>query len=164
MKLELKPGEEKYGVAIRNNSGLRLTLFVRCSPKGEVFIIMPRAETGWDPHASYHLNGRFHQKSCDRKIAVSIQERQPLTSAFKGNENLGDYAGHGTGNAVCDPTVFNGLVTLDPGILTGRSGAVGVSLFERGTEPESIYGSDLIRQVFPRRDERPSPVITIRKT
>jgi len=162
MKLELKPGEEQYGVAIQNDSGVWLALLVKCSKRGEVFIIIPRAEPEWDPHASYHLDGRFHQKSYDRKTAIS--NRQPLTGVFKGNENLGEYAGHGTGNAECDPAVFNGLITLEPGVLTGRTGVVGVSLFEQGTEPEPIHTSDVVRQVFPRRNGRPSLVITARKT
>jgi hypothetical protein len=70
IKLVRVPGEEKYAVAIRDGSDLWLTMWVRCSgPKGEIFILYPRAgaDSG-DPHASYHRDGRFHQKSHGRAI------------------------------------------------------------------------------------------------
>jgi hypothetical protein len=34
----------------------------RCSPKGEIFVMYPRADAG-NPHASYHLDGTYHHKS-----------------------------------------------------------------------------------------------------
>ena len=62
MKLRRAPGEQKYGVALRDGSELWLTMWVRCSPKGEVFVMYPRADGG-NPHASYHLDGTLHNKS-----------------------------------------------------------------------------------------------------
>src|SRR5580700_1958060 len=44
MKLRRKPGEQKYAVALRDGSDLWLTLWVRCSCRGEVFIIIPRGD------------------------------------------------------------------------------------------------------------------------
>src|ERR1700746_2293964 len=97
MKLPPVPGEQKYAVAIRDGSDLWLTMWVRCSSKGEVFIMYPRSSrAAGDPHASYHLNGIFHQKS--HKQAWLRQRRQPLTASFKESEHLGFYAGHGTGS------------------------------------------------------------------
>jgi len=65
MKLQLIPGEQKYGVALRDGSELWLTMWVRCSPKGEVFVMYPRVDAG-NPHASYHLDGTLHNKSNDK--------------------------------------------------------------------------------------------------
>jgi hypothetical protein len=43
MKLRAAHGDQKYAVAIRDGSDLWLTMWVRCSPKGEIFIMYPRA-------------------------------------------------------------------------------------------------------------------------
>jgi hypothetical protein len=39
MKLRPVPGEQKYAVPIRDGSDLWLTIWVRCSPKGEIFVM-----------------------------------------------------------------------------------------------------------------------------
>jgi hypothetical protein len=80
--------------------------------------------------------------------------------------------GHGTKSigAVCDPTAFDGLVIVEPGILGPRDGAVGVDLVEPGYEPEwergmgqRLYVNGVHqRKVFP-RNGRPSVVITIQR-
>lgn len=80
MKLHPVPGEQKYAVALHDGSDLWLTLWVRCSRKGEVFIMTPPGTRDWNPHASYHLDGTFHQKSYDA-ILGTRQKRQPLTAA-----------------------------------------------------------------------------------
>jgi hypothetical protein len=90
MMLRPAPGEQKYGVALQTGADLWLTMWVRCSPKGEIFVMYPRADAG-NPHASYHLDGTYHQKSFG---SASIrQQRQPLTAAFAGSEHLGLYMG-----------------------------------------------------------------------
>jgi hypothetical protein len=107
MKLRpLVPDEHRYAVAVREGSDLWLTLWVRCSPKPEFFVFMPRGDRGWDPHASYHRDGTLHQKSFDYKFGS--QKRQCLTGAFRGTEHLGAYMGHGPKGvgAICDPTAF----------------------------------------------------------
>jgi hypothetical protein len=102
MKFQAVLGEQKYAVALRDGSELWLTMWVRCSRKGEIFMMYPRGDRDWDAHASYHLNGTFHQKSFGFK-GLS-QKRQPLTAAFRGSEHLGLYKGHGkSSGAVCDP-------------------------------------------------------------
>jgi len=77
MKFQPVPGEQKYAVAIRDGSELWLTLWVRCSRKGEIFVMRPRPDRDWDAHASYHLDGTFHHKSYGT-VSVSLK-RQPLT-------------------------------------------------------------------------------------
>jgi hypothetical protein len=59
-----EPGDCLYAVAVRKDSELRLTLWVRRSRKGETFVIMPLPrDPDWAPHASYHRDGRLHMKS-----------------------------------------------------------------------------------------------------
>lgn len=73
MKLKpLRKDEHRYAVAIREGSNLWLTLWVTRSPKGEFFVLVPRAQRKWTPHASYHQSGTHHMKSYDR---VSVQRK-----------------------------------------------------------------------------------------
>jgi hypothetical protein len=168
MKLQPIPGEQKYAVAIRDGSYLWLTLWVRCSRKGEIFIMYPRGNRDWDAHASYHANGTFHQKSFGATFG-SPQKRQPLTSAFRESEHLGMYGGHGKSTgAICDRKAFDGVVIVEPGILGPRDGAVGVDLVEPGYEPkwsggdgQRFYVSGIDQREVFLRNGSPSVVVTI---
>jgi hypothetical protein len=168
MKLQPVAGEEKYAVALRDQSDLWLTLWVRCSRRGEIFIMYPRGDRDWDAHASYHLDGTLHQKS-HGAVVMTAMKRQPLKASFKGSEHLGTYGGHGKASgAVCDPKAFDGVVIVEPGILGPRDGSVGVDVVEPGYEPEwkrdiadRFYFGDVVqREIFSRRP-RPSLAITI---
>ncbi len=144
MKLGAKvQGDRIYAVAVRD-SGLWLTLWVRRSWKPEFFVFMPRPD-GSNPHASYHLDGKFHHKSEGRKF--SEKQLQRLDQPFNGTEHLSGWGGHGpkTVGAVCDPAVFAGVVELPPGVLGPRDGDVLVDLVEPGCEPISWPG-ELYRQ------------------
>lgn len=108
MKLSvLQSGESRYAVAIKDGGDLWLTLWVRRSRKGEFFVMVPRGCKDWDPHTSYHLDGTLHVKSFGEKFGR--RKKQPLGGVFQGVENLGGYAGHGSG-AVCDRSSFTGLL------------------------------------------------------
>jgi hypothetical protein len=165
MKLRAVPGEQRYAVAIQDESNLWLTLWVRCSRKGEVFILYPRADSTWNAHASYHLDGTFHQKSFGVASDVTIQQRQPLTGDFKGAEHLGAYGGHGSTSigAVCDPAAFTEVLIVDSSPLGARHGVVAVDLVEPGFEPAAVEDDQIIRRIFP-RPSGPSVVITIART
>jgi hypothetical protein len=79
-KMKLKHGEHRYAVAVREGSDLWLTTWIRRSPKGDVYVLTPRGDRGWNPHASYHRDGTFHMKSHGQKFGAA-QKRQPLTGA-----------------------------------------------------------------------------------
>ena len=168
MKLRRIPGEQKYAVAIRDVSDLWLTMWVRCSRKGEIFIMYPRGDRDWDAHASYHLDGTFHQKSFGATLGSS-QNRRPLTATFRGSEHLGIYGGHGkSGGAVCDRNAFDGALIVELGVFGPRDGSVGVDLVEPAYEQEwsegdgrRFYLSGIHQRETFRRDGRPSVVITI---
>jgi len=157
--VKLKPGDYRYAVAIHDGSALWLTLWVRRSPKGEFFVLYPRADRRWNPHTSYHLDGRLHQKSYNHK-ALPPSMHQPLTGTFHGTEHLGVFAGHGTG-IPCDPAGFSGVVQVAPGVLGPHAGMVAVDLVEPGIDPIlAIPGANAVqRQVF--ADFIPWVVITI---
>jgi hypothetical protein len=148
MKLPpLVPGGHRYAVAVREGSDLWLTLWVRHSQKG-FFVMLPRADRSWDPHASYHLDGRLHMKSHDHK--VSVDQRQPLTGAFRGTEQLVSFMGHGPKSvgAICDTTAFSGVVEVAPGVLGPRNGAVIVDLVEPGCKPTSVPNTIVQEKIF----------------
>lgn len=169
MKLRRVPGGQKYGVALRDGSELWLTMWVRCSPKGEVFVMYPRADAG-NPHASYHLDGTLHSKSYGK--AHFPKKRQPLSADFEESENIGTFAGHGKGSgAECDASVFDGLVIVEPGVLGPKHGSIGIDLIAAGYEPtwerdiaDRFYFGDVVqRQIFS-RSPRPSVAITIQRS
>jgi hypothetical protein len=161
MKLRPTLGEHRYAVAVREGSGLWLTLWVRHSPKGEFFVLMPRADRSWDIHTSYHLDGTFHMKSDGGRV-LPPQKRKPLTGVFSGTENLGTFAGYGPKSvgAICDPTAFSGVVEIPSGILGPRDGQITVDLVQPGCQPADIPWITVARrEVF--RDIVPWVVITV---
>jgi hypothetical protein len=163
MKLQPIPGEHRYAVAFREGSDLWMTLWVRRSPKGEFFVMMPRGNRKWDVHNSYHLDGTKHMKSHGRKIDLPIMRGQPLTGPFRGTEHLGAFGGHGAKSigAVCDPKAFSGVMEVPPGVLGPIDGMVIVDLVEPHCDP--ISWPNVVRQeTF--RDIVPWVVIRIAST
>ena len=160
MKLKpLRKNEYRYAVAIREGADLWLILWVTRSPKGEFFAMVPRAERKWTPHATYHQSGIHHMKSYDH---VSVQRQgQPLTGQFKGTVNLGCFGGHATNLATCDPSLFDGVVEVAPGVLGPTRGTVCVDLIEPGCQPATALPAHKIvqREIF--TNAEPHVVITI---
>ena len=154
-----EPDEQRYAVAIRDGSNLWLTLWVRCShPKGEIFVMLPRRDRGWNVHASYHCNGTMHIKA--HGDAKTRQKGQKLTTAFRGFQRFVHFSGHGKATGeICDPKAFDGVVCVEPGILAPDGGSVAVDLVEPGHKMKA-EPSGPIRRLFP-RGPRPSVVITI---
>jgi hypothetical protein len=163
MKLRQGPSEYRYAVAARDGVELWLTLWVRRSPKGEVFMFQPRADRSWNPHTSYHLDGTLHLKSHDQKM-LTPQKRQPLTGEFKGAEHLGMSFGHDPRSigAVCDPTDFSGIMEVRPGLVGPKEGGVAVDLVEPGSAPVDLSPVQVVQQeIF--RDVAPWIVIRVVK-
>ncbi len=161
MKLQrVADGEFRYAVAINSEDKLWLSLWVRRSPKGEFFVLIPRGDNQWNPHASYHLDGTLHYKSYDRKTISCI--RQSLNGKFSGTENLGIFSGHfpKSVGAICDPSHFSGIFTVDSKVLGANGGGINVDLVEPGVEPPKVLeGKIAIRKVF--REVEPWVVFTV---
>lgn len=129
-------GEYRYAVAIEDGADLRLALVVRRSRKGEYFVLMPR-DGDWDPHASYHLDGRYHQKSYNQVLMPKTRQR---LDQFKGTEHLGVFMGFGTGAApICNPANFTSVLEVPPGILDSMNGCVLIDLVDADTPPNPIH-------------------------
>jgi hypothetical protein len=159
MKFKPVAGECRYAVAVREGVDLWLTTLVRRAPKGDVCVLIPRDDPGWNPHTSYHRDGMFHSKSFDRKIPAG-QKRQPLDS-FRGCEHLGMRAGHGpkTVGAICDPAMFTHVIEVAPGLLGPGDGFVAVDLVEPGCAPPELYNPIIQTEVF--RDTVPWIVVRV---
>jgi hypothetical protein len=128
-------GEYRYAVAIEDGADLRLALVVRRSRKGEYFVLMPR-DGDWNPHASYHLDGRSHQKSYNQVLVPKARQR---LDQFKGTEHLGMFMGFGTGAApICNPANFTSVLEVPPGILESMHGCVLIDLVDADTPPNPI--------------------------
>ena len=163
MKLPLAvPGEHRYAVAVREGSDLLLTLWVRRSPKGDVYVLVPRGRGKWNPHASYHRDGTLHSKGYDMVMGMAKQ-RQPLTSDFRGAENIAQIAGHGPKSigAICDPSAYSGVVEVPTGILGPRHGSILVDLVEPGCEPATVPLSKTVVIGKEFRDDSPWLVIRV---
>jgi hypothetical protein len=152
MKLRTMPGEHRYAVAVREGSDLWLTLWVRRSKKREIFVMVPRKDSDWDVHTSYHLDGTMHMKSFGRK---SISKKlQPLTDAFKGTEHLGAQAGYAPRHigAICNPADFSEVLEVAPGVLGRSQGSVVVDLVEPNCEPldwHNVVRKEVFRDTVP---------------
>ena len=121
-RMKLKPGEQRYAVALRDGSDLWLTLWVRRSPKGEIFIMLPRGNRAWDPHNSYHRDGTFHAKSFGRKFGPP-QSVSRLTAISKAQSIWACTQGTGRWRGVRSGSLYR-IVEVEPGILGPRDGVV----------------------------------------
>ena len=143
MKLRAGAGEYLYAVAVRD-TGLWLVLWIRRSAD-QIFAFMPRADPRADVHASYHRDGTAHMKSDGRKSMV--RKLQPLNDSFRNTEHLVAFGGYGPKRvgALCDPSAFDGIVELPPGVLGPSDGSALIDLVEPGCEPIS-WPAPVIRQ------------------
>jgi hypothetical protein len=133
-----RANEYRYAVAIEDGPDLRLALAVARRPKNGLYecVILIQREGEWDPHATYHVDGTYHQKSFGQKAMV--QRRQSLDQ-FKGAEHLGSFMGFGTGAApICNPANFTSVLKVPPGILESMHGSVLIDLVEPGNLPNPV--------------------------
>jgi hypothetical protein len=140
------PGEYRHAVIMEDGTFVLVVSrrFKKREGVWECFVLMQRDndpdpnEPDWDPHATYHADGTYHQKSFNQKFMV--QQRQPLNQ-FKGSEHLGQFQGMGL--AVCNPANFTSVLTVPNGALTSMSGSVLVDLVEPGVLPAASHRQNL---------------------
>jgi hypothetical protein len=154
-----RPGDRLYSVAIRDGKNLWLALFVRRSKRGEIYVVRPQIDPDWNPHSSYHRNGKFHLKSYGRESFPKFLQKPDQN--FKGVVSMGIEAGFGKSlpGAVCDPAIFDGVVEVPGGILGPRWGAISVDVVQPGRQPPPTGRKTYKRRYF--RDLIPHLVITV---
>ena len=167
LNLGRKPGYHFYGVAIQKNGTLFLTLWIKCDSEGHIYVLYRRPDGEWNPHASYHKDGKYHNKSHGQ---VSVEKKlQHLNANFRGSETMGLFTGHGTSmGALCEPADYDGVVIVDPSVLGPRHGAVSVDIIQPGFE--DAWKSEVAPKFYPdgahsctifKRGNHPSLAITI---
>jgi len=143
--LKPKAGEYRYAVAVEEAGRLWIALWVRRSPRGDMYVLTPRADEGWNPHISYHADGRLHMSSFDRKFTV--QWRQPPTVEFREFEHLGAIYGQlptlvGT---ECDPAAFTAVIKVAPDVFAGPArGGITVDLAAPGVDPPRYTWTNIV--------------------
>ncbi len=75
-----------YAVAVREHTDLWLLCRIRRSSKGDVYVLFPRDEPSWDPHASYHKDGSRHVRSHGGKYLTN--QCQKPDESFRGAESV----------------------------------------------------------------------------
>jgi hypothetical protein len=144
-------------VAIQEGDDLGLTFWIKRSAKGDIFLLYPR-DRETDPHASYHRDGTYHQKSY--RQATAVQKRQPLDSNFRGAEHLGTFGGHGAGPRINDTSAFDDVLVAPPGVLHGKGGCIVVDLVEPGARTAPNH-REMMRIVGERIYQDCSPWIVV---
>jgi hypothetical protein len=95
--LMAKADSTLYAIGTTDAAGFHLLARIVRRPKG-IFYLIERsndamgidADRNWDPHASYHRDGRHHVKSFDQLVCPATK-RQPLDQSFTGSEPLFDH-------------------------------------------------------------------------
>src|SRR5271167_1429715 len=75
-----------YGVAVRDDNGVRLLARVRRSEAWDIYFLVPRDDPNLNVHASYHQSGTWHVRSSGWKH-LTTQRQQP-GSSFRGVETV----------------------------------------------------------------------------
>jgi hypothetical protein len=134
--------------AVEDEAGLWLTLWVKRSPKPEYFVMIPRSDGQWNPHASWHFDGRFHHKIYGHPVA--FQQRQRPDASFKGNGNIiltPVTADARVVGAACDRSEFDGVLVIPASILGAGRHVVSVHLVQAGHREVPEPGNRLIDQL-----------------
>ena len=146
--LRRSPTDLLYAVAVEDEAGLWLTLWVRRSPKSEYFVMIPRRDGEWNPHVSWHVDGGFHHKTYDHRIVR--QERQRPDASFRGSENMiltPVTADPRVVGAMCDRSQFDGLLVVPASGLGARQRHhVSIDLAQTGHCEVSQPGNRLVDQ------------------
>ena len=107
-----------YGVVVRDGD-LFLFWRIRRSDKGDVYVLFPHDQEA-NPHASYHADGKHHQKSSDQRLQTAVQRQRPDNS-FQGVENVvctGIAAGDAQAiNVKCQASDFAEVLEIDHNFL-----------------------------------------------
>ena len=163
-----------YAVAVRDAGDLFLLARVRRSPKGGIFVSYahkepkdsggPKDWKNWDPHTSYHANGRLHQKWFGEEFMI-LQASKP-DSCFRGTANVNRLSvGPNVPRAlgvVCRPDEFSDVFEIPVNELRiGRDATcIAFNACEPGGQPTLPPGARILRQaVF--QDAVPWILITV---
>src|SRR5688572_23835430 len=138
-----------WAVGVRRPDGeLKLFWRVRRCPQGHIYVMFsagqnrPRISTGksYNAHTSWHLDGRYHQKSYDEPL--HRQQRQRL-DAFSGSEyfiatSVDQMFAEGLPD--CVASQFDQVLELDMNLLDPERQQLQMALVSPGLDPPPAVG------------------------
>ena len=138
-----------YAVAVRDVSSLRLFCRIRRSRNGDIYVLMPRDEPGWDPHASYHSDGWYHIRSHGWKHLPTL--RQKPDASFRGVETVFEFTIQpgeaSTLSDLCTPQKFNDVFEIPlEDLPPGEYHPLRVDLVEPGKDVHLAPWREHVRQ------------------
>jgi hypothetical protein len=148
-----------YAVAVRDSDDLFLVARVHRNKRGEVFVAVPRpGRRGWDPHSSYHADGRYRVKIHGR--APRTYYLQKPDANFTGTHNMSTLpiasCEPRENHAPCKPETFDDVFEIPVDELRPEEYRthISVDLIEPGEHPtfhsvEAFYpGARVLRQAI----------------
>lgn len=159
-----------YAVAIRDTTMLYLELRISRADSGVyVMFARPSKTSGrriWDPHTSYHKDGRHHQKSFNK--CWGREQRQPLNNNFRGIEPViaAPLTSAVTSGIQCNPQDFLDVLEVPRADILPHGHnlvSVSVDLAEPGVQPVLPPGAVIVEQKF-YNGRNPCLVVTVYKS
>ncbi len=153
--------ERMFGIAVRDGADLFLWMRLRRAARTDIYYVLPTGRDDdpewkeWNPHGSWHRNGRLHHKTFDHKMFPAEPKQEP-NAAFKGTHNLitrGIASDEPRAFGVpCDPTKFSEVVVVPARILSPKhyETYTSIDVSEPGLKPLLMGGGEeiLSQRVF----------------
>lgn len=163
--------ERMIAVAVRDRSHLFLWMRVRRAEGGDIYYALPTGREEdpewkkWNPHGSWHRDGRLHHKSFNRKL-LKGQWQEP-NAQFKGRHQL---VSKGIASdeppafgVLCDPAKFSSVFEIPAEKLSPKHWETytSIDVTEPGGKPLLMGGKEtiLLQEVFD--DAVPHIVVTL---
>jgi hypothetical protein len=163
----MPPLDKMYAIAVRDGGSLFLFLRVKRNAKNEVFVLSPRDEEDWDPHASFHSDGTLHQKSYDHKSLVRSVGCSPAAISETLNlQTLGIAADEVLAiNCSCDPIKFSQVFEIPITELSSDKyrTIISVDATPPGGQPTITKGARVLMQ-WTKKDSVPWIVVSLFET
>jgi hypothetical protein len=153
--------ERMFGIAVRDGTDLFLWMRLRRAARTDIYYVLPTGREDdpewkeWNPHGSWHRNGRLHHKTFDHKM-FPAQPKQEPNAAFKGTHNLitrGIASDEPrTFGVRCERTKFSEIMEIPAGILSPKryETYTSIDVSEAGLKPFLMGGGEeiLSQRVF----------------
>jgi hypothetical protein len=164
--------ERMFGIAVRDGADLFLWMRLRRAARTDLYYVLPTGREDdpewkeWNPHGSWHRNGRLHHKSFDQKMFPAEPKQEP-NAAFLGTHNLitrGIASDEPrTFGVRCDPTKFSEIMEIPAGILSPKryETYTSIDVSEAGLKPLLMGGGEEILSQWVFDDAIPHMTVTV---
>jgi hypothetical protein len=161
-----------FAVAVRDGDDLFLWVRLIRAARTDIYYAIPTGREDnpewkkWDPHGSWHRDGRFHHKAFGQKM-FPAEKRQKPAAEFKGSHNLitrgialDEPRAFGL---LCDPTKFSEVMEIHAGILSSKhyETYTSIDVSEPGLKPILLGGREKILWQRVINDAIPHITVTI---